>query len=169
MLQPPDAVPEALVDTLAAVTGRPDLNPQAEPARVWLASMQQRLAPFVPDPEVRLALLEQVRLEAALAGLPPAIVLAVIQVESGFDVQARSSAGALGLMQVMPFWKQAIGRAHDDLFETGLNLRYGCTILAYYLRLEKGDLTRALARYNGSLGQTWYPERVMRAWQEHWR
>lgn len=164
----PDEVPATLVETLSAVTAR--LAPPDEAARpsAWLAAMQARLAPFLPDPQTRLALLRRVRQEARLAGLSPQIVLAVIQVESAFKADAVSSAGALGLMQVMPFWKEVIGRPEDDLLDPGLNLRYGCTILAHYLRLEDGDLTRALARYNGSLGETWYPERVMRAWSNRW-
>lgn len=164
----PDDVPEALVDTLSAMTFEPATSSRSETARSWLKAMLPRLDPFLPDADMRRALLERVRLEAALAGLAPDLVLAVIQVESAFDAGARSSAGAQGLMQIMPFWKNVIGRPHDDLFDPGLNLRYGCTILAHYLRLENGDLTRALARYNGSLGQTWYPERVMRAWTERW-
>ncbi len=55
----------------------------------------------------------------------------------------------------------------DDLTEPNRNLRYGSTILAHYLAVERGDFTRALARYNGSLGQTWYPERVLKAWRDH--
>ncbi|WP_082140344.1 lytic transglycosylase domain-containing protein [Halomonas sp. PR-M31] len=134
----------------------------------WLSVMQSRLAPFISQSE-HPNLLERIRLEAALAGLSAELVLALIQVESAFDTNAISSAGAQGLMQIMPFWKEVIGRPEDDLFDSGLNLRYGCTILAHYLEIEKGDLTRALARYNGSLGQTWYSERVMKAWATRWR
>ena len=130
--------------------------------------MQARLASRFPDAQARRELLARVRAEARLAGLAPEIVLAVIEVESAFRADAVSSAGAQGLMQVMPFWKRVIGRADDDLLDPGTNLRYGCTILAYYLRRENGDLTRALARYNGSLGETWYPERVMRTWLTEW-
>ncbi|SDM58855.1 Transglycosylase SLT domain-containing protein [Franzmannia pantelleriensis] len=130
--------------------------------------MEPRLARFVPDPDTRMLMLERIYQEAQLAGLAPEIVLAVIQVESGFQQQAVSSAGAQGLMQIMPFWINELGRPTDDLFDPLLNLRYGSTILAHYLAVERGDLTRALARYNGSRGETWYPERVMRAWKQHW-
>jgi soluble lytic murein transglycosylase-like protein len=164
----PNEVPEALVDTLSAMTQRASLSSQAAQSGAWLEAMQPRLAPFLDEPETRHALLQRIRQEARLAGLSPQIVLAVIQVESAFKADAVSSAGALGLMQIMPFWKKVIGRPEDDLLDPGLNLRYGCTILAYYLQRENGDLTRALARYNGSLGKTWYPERVMRAWIDRW-
>lgn len=137
-------------------------------SRQWLTAMEPRLARFVADPAMRVYLLEAIHREARLAGLAPEIVLAVIQVESAFKPDAVSSAGALGLMQIMPFWVAELGRPSDDLFDPTLNLRYGCTILAHYLNIERGDLTRALARYNGSRGRTWYPERVLRAWTERW-
>lgn len=103
------------------------------------------------------------------SGLPPNLVLALIQVESAFKADAMSSAGAVGLMQIMPFWVEELGLPIDDLTEPNRNLRYGCTILAHYLAVERGDFTRALARYNGSLGQTWYPERVLKTWRDYWR
>ena len=71
-------------------------------------------------------------------------------------------------MQIMPFWKKEIGRTDDNLMHAATNLRYGCTILKHYLDKEKGDWIRALARYNGSLGRTKYPEKVMLTWERHW-
>src|SRR5699024_11430690 len=100
--------------------------------------------------------------------LSPDLVLAVIQVESAFKRYALSPAGARGLMQVMPFWVDEIGRPHDNLFDMQTNLRYGCTILAFYLDKENGNVTRALARYHGSLGQYSYPARVERALHKRW-
>lgn len=137
-------------------------------AEVWLVDMSGRLKPFVPDPKQRLKILKAVHREARAAGLKPDLVLALIQIESRFDRFAISSAGAQGLMQVMPFWKKEIGRPDDNLTDIDTNLRYGCRILEYYLHAEKGNVSRALARYNGSTGQTWYPERVMVAWEQHW-
>nr|WP_240036487.1 transglycosylase SLT domain-containing protein [Halomonas urmiana] len=137
-------------------------------ARQWLNAMEPRLARYVPEAQRRRALLGRIHHEARLAGLAPALVLAVIQVESAFQAEAVSSAGAVGLMQIMPFWVRELGLPADDLKDPHRNLRYGCTILAHYLAVERGDLTRALARYNGSLGKTWYPERVMRALANRW-
>ncbi len=134
----------------------------------WRSTMATQLSRYIEDPARRSRLLDNIQQEARLAGLAPGIVMALIQVESAFRSNAVSSAGAQGLMQVMPFWVEALGRPEDDLFDPLLNLRYGCTILAHYLDVEDGDLTRALARYNGSRGETWYPERVMRAWHQHW-
>lgn len=137
-------------------------------AEVWLVDMSARLDNFVPDDQERLALLRVIHREATRADLKPELVLSVIQIESRFDNFALSSVGAQGLMQVMPFWKGEIGRPKDNLMSIETNLRYGCTILSYYLKKEKGDLIRALARYNGSLGKTRYPEKVLLAWERHW-
>ncbi|MEQ6918234.1 transglycosylase SLT domain-containing protein [Halomonas aquatica] len=137
-------------------------------ARQWLNDMEPRLSRYVQDANRRREMLGRIHHEARLAGLAPELVLAVIQVESAFKAEAVSSAGAVGLMQIMPFWIRELGLPADDLKDPHRNLRYGCTILAHYLAVERGDLTRALARYNGSLGKTWYPERVMRALARQW-
>jgi soluble lytic murein transglycosylase-like protein len=107
-------------------------------------------------------------MEASRAKLPPELVLAVIQVESNFDRFAISEAGARGLMQVMPFWLKELGRPDDNLFDAQTNLRFGCTILRYYLDREKGNRVRALARYNGSIGSFRYPNLVFAALRDKW-
>ncbi|MDP5053362.1 MAG: lytic transglycosylase domain-containing protein, partial [Congregibacter sp.] len=103
----------------------------------------------IPDADVRLPLLRQVHAAATRSALSPELVLAVIEVESHFDRFAVSSAGAQGLMQVMPFWKDEIGRPKDNLTNNLTNLDYGCRILQFYLQREDGVLHRALAAYNG--------------------
>ncbi len=137
-------------------------------AEVWLLDMSRRLQHRIADPGRRMRLLRQVHYEARRANLDPELVLAVIEVESNFNRFAISHAGARGLMQIMPFWLEEIGRPDDNLFEVDTNLRFGCTILRHYLDRENGDLQRALARYNGSIGQTWYPRRVMAALEARW-
>ena len=139
-------------------------------AQVWLVDMSSRLKRYrsMRHDETRLDLLRMVHQEATRAGLQPELVLSVIQIESAFDRFALSYVGAQGYMQVMPFWKKEIGREEDNLMDTRTNLRYGCTILKHYLDREKGNLTRALARYNGSLGRVKYPEKVLMAWDKHW-
>lgn len=137
--------------------------------QVWLASMSGPLERWVKPADQRVNLLSRIHREATAAGLDPGLVLALIQVESNFDQYAISSAGARGIMQIMPFWTREIGREDDNLLDLDTNLRYGCTILAHYLEVEDGSLIRALARYNGSRGQTWYPERVLRYWHQRWR
>ncbi len=137
-------------------------------AEVWLTDMSNRLVRKIPDPVQRIALLRYVHREATRARLAPELVLAVIEVESNFDRYAISSAGALGLMQVMPFWLHEIARPSDNLFHMPTNLRMGCTILKFYLDKERGNLTRALARYNGSLGRNTYPDRVLSVLDRRW-
>lgn len=163
------AEPDAGVrDALMAAVANADSFEHRFDAEVWLLDMSTRLQDYLPGEGPRLELLRDVHRQATRTGLPPELVLAVIDVESRFDRFAISHAGALGLMQIMPFWLDEIGRPDDNLFDRATNLRYGCTILAHYLDRENGDLTRALARYNGSLGQTWYPERVMAALSARW-
>ena len=137
-------------------------------AEVWLVDMSNRLQARIPDLEQRLRLLRLVHSEARRAGLEPEWVLALIDIESRFNRFAISSAGARGLMQIMPFWLKEIGHPEDNLFHVQTNLRLGCTILRYYLDQENGDLTRALARYNGSLGSSRYPVLVFKALATHW-
>jgi soluble lytic murein transglycosylase-like protein len=134
----------------------------------WLAEMSHRLQKQIPDPNFRRNFLIAVQYEAKRAGLDPQLVLGLIQVESGFKKYAVSSAGARGFMQVMPFWVKSIGTPDQDLFHLRINLRYGCTILRHYLDMEQGNLFRALSRYNGSLGQAQYPNKVVAAWRHHW-
>ena len=138
-------------------------------AEVWLVDMQQRLTPLLPDAQERLTLLTQVHQQATRLDLSPELVLSIIEVESGFDRYAVSRAGAQGLMQVMPFWKEEIGRPDDNLIHPDTNLRYGCHILRYYLDREAQHLSRALAAYNGSSGSNRYPDKVRAAWHARWR
>lgn len=137
-------------------------------AQVWLLDMSTRLRERVPEPRERLTLLKALHEEALRAALQPELVMAVIDVESRFDRFAISRLGARGLMQVMPFWRGEIGHPDDNLFQIRTNLRYGCTILRYYLDRERGHLARGLARYNGSLGSPEYPRRVLEALDRHW-
>jgi soluble lytic murein transglycosylase-like protein len=137
-------------------------------AQVWLTDMAIRLGDQVADPGERVLILKRAHQEATRANLPPEMVLAVIDIESAFNAYAVSSAGAQGLMQVMPFWLDEIGRPGDRLIEIDTNLRMGCTILKYYYDMESGDWTRALARYNGSLGSRKYPEKVLNRLRSRW-
>ncbi len=137
-------------------------------AEVWLTDMSRRLQRQVRDPQERIEILTLVHMEASRVELPPELILAVIEVESNFDRYAVSVAGALGLMQIMPFWLDEIGRPDDNLLHTDTNLRYGCTILRFYLDKENGDLRRALGRYNGSLGKRKYPNKVIDKLSRKW-
>ncbi len=157
------------LDILDKTLENPDSFAKDFETQVWLMDMSTRLTKYIDDPELRYELLKLVHEEATRAELPPELLLALIHTESTFNPYAVSSAGALGLMQVMPFWKVVIGQKHDNLLNLQTNIRYGVTILSHYLEKEKGNLTRALARYNGSLGKTWYPERVYTNLERHWQ
>jgi soluble lytic murein transglycosylase-like protein len=137
-------------------------------ATVWLTDMALRLERRVKDPDERLQILQHVHQEADRADLPPELVLALIDTESAFDRYAISVAGARGLMQVMPFWMAELGQPDANLFDIQTNLRMVCTILRYYLDMEDGELSPALARYNGSVGKTWYSERVLGRLSSRW-
>jgi len=138
-------------------------------AEVWLTDMSRRLSRQVPDPTERLTILKAVHAQATLAGVEPELVLAVIDVESDFDRFAISSATALGLMQVMPFWVPELGyKDKNQLFDIEVNVLLGCRILSYYLEMERGDLVRGLARYNGSVGKRWYADRVIERLRTKW-
>lgn len=165
---PPQEADDELREVLTHAVADNDSFADRFDAEVWLLDMSRRLSKKMPDVAYRIELLKQVHFEASRAGLPPELVLALIEVESNFNPYAISSAGARGLMQVMPFWLKKIGKPDDSLFRVHTNLRYGCTILKYYLNKENGNLHHALARYNGSRGQRWYPARVDRAWRTRW-
>ncbi len=155
----------------AAIADRAAPEPQFASIREkvdWLTEMSSRLSRRMPDREARLEFLKTVHYEAKRAGLDPQMVLGLIQVESGFKKYSVSSAGARGYMQVMPFWVRLIGNKDSNLFHLRTNLRFGCTILRHYLDIEKGDLYRALGRYNGSLGKPDYPNMVRGAWERQW-
>ncbi len=138
-------------------------------AQFWLLQKSSSLERFIKDPKERLDLLQLIHHQATLSDVPPEFVLAVIEIESGFNQFALSYVGAQGLMQVMPFWKNELGRKEDNLMEVKTNLKYGCTILKHYYDRAKGNWTEALARYNGSYGKLKYPIKVMNAWEKHWR
>jgi soluble lytic murein transglycosylase-like protein len=130
----------------------------------WLGAASKRLQPRQSEAHTRIEFLQTAWYESHRAGLETALVLGLIQVESGFRKYAISAAGARGYMQVMPFWARQIGTGDvHDLFHLQTNLRFGCVILRHYLDIERGDLFMALGRYNGSRGQADYPRRVLAA------
>ncbi|MDD5387840.1 MAG: lytic transglycosylase domain-containing protein [Gallionellaceae bacterium] len=136
--------------------------------QAWLTEMSQRLKRRIPDTEFREDFLNTLHYEATRAGLDPELMLGLIEVESGFKKYAVSVVGARGFTQVMPFWVDTIGTREHNLFHLRTNLRYGATILRHYLDIERGNLFRALGRYNGSLGKPEYPNMVRAAWRNHW-
>jgi len=135
---------------------------------VWFQSMEPRLERYVADASERREILSSVHCEARRLDLPPGLVMAVIDVESRFDRWAVSQAGAVGLMQVMPFWPRQLGMSNAQLVHIPQNIRMGSTILRFYLDRERGDYTRALARYNGSVGRRHYADLVLSRLADRW-
>ena len=167
-----DARPEPdLKALLKNILASPECYTDKYDAEVWHKSMEPRLRPFVASYAERIEILDDVYCEAKRnpsLRLPPDLILAMISVESRFNRFAVSRVGAVGLMQVMPFWPKQLG-VQNQLVQVGANIRMGCEILRYYLRAEHHDWIRALERYNGSDGHIGYPELVMTRWQRVWR
>jgi soluble lytic murein transglycosylase-like protein len=127
----------------------------------WLGRASEQLKRRKSEARTRLEFLETLWYESKRKGLEPALVLGLIQVESGFRKYAISRVGARGYMQIMPFWSRLIGDGDvAKLFHMQTNLRFGCVILRHYLDIERGDLFLALGRYNGSRGRAEYPNAV---------
>jgi soluble lytic murein transglycosylase-like protein len=160
-----------LKDLLQKIIASRDCFLDKYESEVWYKAMEPKLARYVASHEERMEILDHVYCEAkrdpALA-LPPDLVLAMIDVESRFDNWAVSPVGAVGLMQVMPFWPRQLG-VQNQLVRIAPNIRMGCEILRFYLRAEHMNWARALARYNGSAGRNTYPALVMQRWQRMWR
>jgi soluble lytic murein transglycosylase-like protein len=145
--------------------------PDTYESAVWFTLMEPKLRSIVKNADERLQILKTAFCEAHRPGeqrLPPGLVMAVMDVESRFDRWAVSSAGAVGLMQVMPFWPEELGMKRHQLTQVEANMRMGCAILRHYLQREKNDVRRALARYNGSVGRREYPDKVVQRWTSRW-
>jgi soluble lytic murein transglycosylase-like protein len=160
-----------LKDLLRKIIGNANCFTDKYESEVWYKAMEPRLAQFVPKHEERVEILDHVYCEAKrdpTLQIPPDLVLALMEVESRFDRWAVSPAGAVGLMQVMPFWPRELG-VQNQLVQVAPNIRMGCEILRYYLRAEHHNWSLALARYNGSVGHNAYPALVMKRWEKAWR
>lgn len=137
--------------------------------QLWVDEMSKRLQKWIPNEIIRKRILMITQYEAARSGLDPQLVLSVITVESKFNKYAISKTGAVGFMQIMPFWVKQIGAKDHNLLDAQTNIRYGCTILKHYMELEHGNLYYALGRYNGSRGKNTYPNLVLNAYNKYWQ
>jgi soluble lytic murein transglycosylase-like protein len=158
----------ALRDVVAHAIAQAQCFTDQYDSAVWYTLMEPRLRSIVKDHSERLEILKQVYCETHRPGearLPPGLVMAVMAVESRFDRWAVSSSGAVGLMQVMPFWPEKLGMRRYELTHVAPNVHMGCAILRFYMGYEHNDVRKALARYNGSPGKRDYPDRVLTAWR----
>jgi len=157
------ALSSAIANHAPPVPEFPDTESRLRYLR-WLGGMSERLKKKKPEWNVRKEFLQTLWYESRRAGLDPALVLGLVQVESNFRKFAVSSVGARGYMQVMPFWTRVLGDGDaGKLFHMQTNLRFGCVILRHYLDRENGNLFLALGRYNGSRGKAPYPDAVLGA------
>lgn len=127
----------------------------------WVNKNSAKIANIIVDSNYRNELLRSIHYEATRAGLEPELILGLIYIESRFNKYSISNQNARGLMQIMPFWVDIIGENSHNVFNIRTNLRYGCTILRHYTEIENGNIIKALARYNGSIGKTDYPNKVI--------
>ena len=171
VIMPADQTDPELRDVVQrAMQSRECFGDQYDSA-VWYTLMEPKLRRYLHDRNERMALLSIVYCETHRSGvtpLPPGLVLAVLDVESHFDRWAVSSAGAVGMMQVMPFWPEKLGMQRRELVTMEANIRMGCAILRHYLETEHKDVRRALGRYNGSVRTREYPDRVVTRWMRYW-
>lgn len=120
-------------DGTRVLTNDSRAHPWRDPGSRW---MDQRRGDFD----------EVVQIHAARASLDPDLVHSVIQVESGYDVLARSRKGAMGLMQLMP--STASELAVSDPWDAEQNVSGGTRYLGWLLEMFDGRLDWALAGYN---------------------
>ena len=154
-------------------------------AERWLAEMMRKLVAIKGSDQEKSDFLKTLHYESRRTGLDPQLVLSLIDVSSAFRKFAVGEAGAVGYMQVSPYWIKEIGSPDHHLFYLRTNLRYGCTILRYYLDTYHGNLYSALLRYrmqmlaknsldNEGLSQpetrydTKFAEDVFKAWKTTW-
>src|SRR5271170_4902972 len=105
-----------LKELLQRIIGSADCFTDKYESEVWYKAMEPRMAKFVPTHEARVEILDHVYCEAkrdSTLQIPPDLVLALMEVESRFDRWAVSPAGAVGLMQVMPFWPRQLGLQNE--------------------------------------------------------
>jgi hypothetical protein len=94
---------------------------------------------------------DAVQSAAAKYSLPPALLLAIISIESRFKEKAKGPRGATGLMQVVPAAHRGLLKDIKDLTEPAANIEAGSAILHGYMQSAGGDLNLALKSYGGSL------------------
>jgi hypothetical protein len=87
---------------------------------------------------------------ASKYSLPPALLLAIISIESRFKEKAKGAHGATGLMQVVPSAHKGLLKNVSDLTEPDTNIEVGSAILYGYVRSAGGDVSAALKNYGGS-------------------
>lgn len=140
-----------------------------------VAPLVHDLVRLQDDPEQATLIAIALVREGLRANVDPSLLLAVMSVENPWlDLGALSPAGAVGLMQVMPFHAGGWGCEGDDLTDLDINICHGAQILAHALQRVDGDVPSALLRYNGCVLGTstsdchLYPSWVLRYAARAW-
>jgi soluble lytic murein transglycosylase-like protein len=161
------AVAVAIPVTVSTGTGARHVPYRLTPREFSVQSVERELTPRltkISPPEIR-KLAEVIVDESSAVGFDPFFIVAVIEVESNFDVEAISSSGARGLMQILPSTFREVSSA-SRMFDPNENVRAGITYLAKLSRQFKKP-ERMLLAYNIGPGGVMsgvsndYPKRVM--------
>jgi soluble lytic murein transglycosylase-like protein len=149
-------------DKLSYLTALP--HEFAQTARALSAHIAKK---FKVEPSQANSVVASAMRMANQTGLSPTLLLAVIAVESEFNPMARNR-GALGLMQIIPFWHKekvkAVG-GPDELMKVDKNIATGSVILKEYID-RNGSVFQGLVRYNASTKAKEYSTKVLR--QKKW-
>lgn len=124
-----------------------------------IAPIERVLLQYRYDPALVRRIARALVVEGRREGIEPRLLLAVLLVENPWlDPEARSPVGARGLMQVMPMHRGKWPPCAPDLIDVESNICHGARIFNHYYTLEKGDVERALLRYNGCVRGTNTPD-----------
>ena len=95
------------------------------------------------------------------------LVLSWMWVESRWDTNAVSPNGAVGLMQIIPYWHEAGASAMGlNIYEPIQNVEYALVLLTQYMAQSNGSLDAALSAYNGDTTGSWYCNLVYEAYEK---
>ncbi|MPV65869.1 lytic transglycosylase domain-containing protein [Burkholderia sp. BE17] len=145
----PASAPEAAASA-PSVASAPlaDANDQPNEANRRITAYLSKKFGVAKERAAKLA--DIVSVTATKYSLPPALVYAIISIESRFQEKARGQHGATGLMQVVPAAHRGLLRNVKDLTEPNANVEVGSAILSGYVRAAGGNVQAGLKNYGGS-------------------
>ncbi|WP_175954679.1 lytic transglycosylase domain-containing protein [Burkholderia sp. BCC0405] len=145
----PASAPEAIASA-PPVASAPlaDANDQPNEANRRITAYLTKKFGVAKERAAKLA--DIVSVTATKYSLPPALVYAIISIESRFQEKARGQHGATGLMQVVPAAHRGLLRNVKDLTEPNANVEAGSAILSGYVRAAGGNVQAGLKSYGGS-------------------
>ncbi|ALX15075.1 lytic transglycosylase [Burkholderia cepacia JBK9] len=145
----PASAPEAAA-SVPPVASAPLANANDQPNEANRRITSYLTKKFGVAKERAAKLADIVSVTATKYSLPPALVYAIISIESRFQEKARGQHGATGLMQVVPAAHRGMLRNVKDLTEPNANVEAGSAILSGYVRAAGGNVQAGLKSYGGS-------------------